>query len=264
MIKSYGLNHPNLGGYNVTLPILYYIYHKQIHSPATAASFANDKQEIKKWLLSAILKKVFGGSSDSTLRTVRSVFTEKKASQKLNAGDRSHLYTPSASDYVILPIKQGLTSFPSVEIKQALGDEWYISDETIAKMITETQKGDRYSLPILSMLYPDYDLTAVEYEQDHLHPMARYQQLPSAFATKENKPLYNSIVNLQLLQKTPNIQKGDKMLKDWIDEQTQGKYKKAFLDEHLIPDVSLEEKDIADFFRKRKDFLVERLQNALE
>jgi len=97
------------------------------------------------------------------------------------------------------------------------------------KLVTETQKGDRYSLPILSLLYPDYDLTAVEYE----------------------------------LQKTPNIQKGDKQLKDWVNEQTQGKDKKTFLDEHLIPDV-LEEKDITDFFNKRKELLVEKLQNALK
>ena len=93
--------------------------------------------------------------------------------------------------------------------------------------------------------------------------MARYQQLPSGFATKENKPLYNSIVNLQLLQKTPNIQKGDKPLKDWVNEQTQGKDKKSFLDEHLIPDV-LDEKDIADFFDKRKELLVEKLQTILK
>lgn len=263
LLKSYGLNHSTLGGYNVTQPILYYLYHRHIQNPATAAAFAKDKQEIKKWLLSAILMKVFGGSSDSTLRTVRSVFTQKKDIQKLNAGDGSPLYSTSASDYVILPMKQEITSFPSGEMKQALGDEWYISDETIAKLVTETQKGDRYSLPILSLLYPDYDLTAVEYEQDHLHPMARYQQLPSGFATKENKPLYNSILNLQLLQKTPNIQKGDKPLKDWVNEQTQGKDKKTFLDEHLIPDV-LEEKDITDFFDKRKELLIEKLQNALK
>ncbi len=93
--------------------------------------------------------------------------------------------------------------------------------------------------------------------------MARYQQLPSRFATKENKPLYNSIVNLQLLQKTPNIQKGDKPLKDWVNEQTHGKDKKSFLDEHLIPDV-LDEKDIADFFDKRKELLVEKLQTILK
>ena len=104
LLKSYGLNHSTLGGYNVTLPILYYLYHRHIQNPATAAAFAKDKQEIKKWLLSAILMKVFGGSSDSTLRTVRSVFTQKKDIQKLNADDGNPLYSTSASDYVILPM----------------------------------------------------------------------------------------------------------------------------------------------------------------
>ena len=106
LLKSYGLNHSTLGGYNVTLPILYYLYHRHIQNPATAAAFAKDKQEIKKWLLSAILMKVFGGSSDSTLRTVRSVFTQKKDIQKLNAGDGNPLYSTSASEIDVLQLGQ--------------------------------------------------------------------------------------------------------------------------------------------------------------
>lgn len=265
LLKSYGLNHSTLGGYNVTLPVLYYIYHSKISNAASAANFENDRKKIKKWLLSAILLKVFSGSSDFTLRIVRSVFTDKVAIQNLNG--RSKLYTPAAttssSGYVILPIKQQLNEFPSDEMNKALGDEWYISDSTLEELITDTQKGERYSLPVLALLYPDYNLTAVEYEQDHLHPMARFKDLPADFATAANKTLYNSIVNLQLLEKTPNIQKSDKKLKEWVDEQTQNGNRKGFLDAHLIPDVSLDEKDIADFFEKRKELLVSKLKESL-
>ena len=268
LMKSYGLSHSTLGGYNVTLPVLYYIYHKSIEKPATSTSFENDKATIKRWILSAILMKLLGGSSDTTLRTIRSVFIDKAQKEECEQKNIPFLYSPSASDTVWLPVKQTVNKFPAEEIKQALADDWYISDEVLGKLLTETQKGDRYSLPILSLLYPNFDLNAVNYEQDHLHPMARYDKMPDSFKVqKENKKLYNSIVNLQLLQKEPNIQKSDKPLKEWVDSKTKD-YSDAdrivFLDNHLIPNnVSLEEADVAKFLEERKNSLIAKLQAIL-
>ena len=268
LLKSYGLSHATLGGYNVTLPILYYIYHRDIKNPSTAAAFSADKQIIKNWLLSAILMKLFSGSSDSTLRSARAAFTERTTKEECELQQLQPLYSISATDSVYLPMKKGITKFPINDIKVNLADGWYISDETIVKLLTETQKGERYSLPILSLLYPDFDLNAVEYEQDHLHPMARIENLPNNFKNnKENKRLYNSILNLQLLQKTPNIQKADKKLEEWVAEMTQGmndKEKKDFLDAHLIPNVNLDEDHIASFFESRKNLLLAKLKEALK
>ncbi len=268
LLKSYGLNHSTLGGYNATLPILYYIYHKGAKNPATAAAFASDKAIIKQWLLSAILMKLFGRSSDSVLATVRSAFTEKKPKDACKKKSLPVLYSVASSDYMNVALREGLVSFPAGEIKTKLGDDWFMSEETVKKLLTETQKGDRYSLPILSLLYPDYDIEAVEYEQDHLHPSARFDKMSVEFkANKENLRLYNSIVNLQLLQKTPNVQKGDISLAAWVDEQTKGKNKsdrEKFFEEHIIPDVSLKEEDVESFFEKRKAMLVERLMKAFD
>ena len=102
----------------------------------------------------------------------------------------------------------------------------------------------------------------------HLHPSARFDKMSVEFkANKENLRLYNSIVNLQLLQKTPNVQKGDISLAAWVDEQTKGKNKsdrEKFFEEHIIPDVSLKEEDVESFFEKRKAMLVERLMKAFD
>ena len=81
-----------------------------------------------------------------------------------------------------------------------------------------------------------------------------------------NKKLYNSVVNLQLLEKETNIQKSDIPLKEWVESQTKGFSdvdKQAFLENRLIPNVSLEEADIAKFFEERKKMLVSKLKTAL-
>ena len=264
LLKSFGLSHSTLGSYNATLPVLYYIYHKQIKNPATAVSFKDNKSIIKNWLLSAILMKLLGGSSDTTLRTIRSAFIEKCSKKKCDDNGIDYLYPTTDTDDVLLPMGRAVNGFPADDIKRLLADDWYISEESLRKLLNTTHKGDRYSLPILSLLYPDCDLNGLNYEQDHLHPMARYDMMPDDFkADKGNKKRYDSIVNLQLLQKEINIQKGDKELKVWVDEQTKDKDKKGFLECHLIPDMSLDEADIDYFLNERETLLVKKLKKAL-
>ena len=267
MMKSFGLSHSSLGGYNVTLPVLYYIYHRQIKRPATTPAFADDRASIKRWILSAILMKIFSSSSDATLRSIRSVFIEKAQRAACEDENKPFLYSSIASESVWLPIRQDVSIFPTQEIKNKLADDWYMSEESIGKLLTDTQKGDRYSLPILALLYPSFDLNAVSYEQDHLHPWNRYEQMPNDFkANRENKKLYNSVVNLQLLQKESNIQKSDTPLVEWVENQTKGcdnAGRQAFLDGHIIPDVSLQEKDVTDFFKARLQLLIGKLKEGL-
>lgn len=267
MMKSFGLSHSSLGGYNVTLPVLYYIYHRQIKRPATTPAFADDRASIKRWILSAILMKIFSSSSDATLRSIRSVFIEKAQRAACEDENKPFLYSSIASESVWLPIRQDVSIFPAQEIKNKLADDWYMSEESIGKLLTDTQKGDRYSLPILALLYPSFDLNAVIYEQDHLHPWNRYEQMPDDYkANKENKKLYNSVVNLQLLQKESNIQKSDTPLVEWVEKLTKGcdtAGRQAFLECHIIPDVSLQEKDVAEFFKARQQLLIDKLKKEL-
>ena len=267
MMKSFGLSHSSLGGYNVTLPVLYYIYHRQIKRPATTPAFADDRASIKRWILSAILMKIFSSSSDATLRSIRSVFIEKAQRAACEDENKPFLYSSIASESVWLPIRQDVSIFPAQEIKNKLADDWYMSEESIGKLLTDTQKGDRYSLPILALLYPSFDLNAVIYEQDHLHPWNRYEQMPDDYkANKENKKLYNSVVNLQLLQKESNIQKSDTPLVEWVEKLTKGcdtAGRQAFLECHIIPDVSLLEKDVAEFFKARQQLLIDKLKKEL-
>ena len=264
LLKSFGLSHSTLGSYNATLPVLYYIYHKNINNPASSVSFNKDKAIIRKWLFSAILMKLLGGSSDTTLRVIRSAFVEKSSKKECDDNGLHYLYPTTDSDVVLLPMKNTITEFPADTIKQQLADDWYISEDTLCNLLNSTHKGDRYSLTILSLLYPGYDLSTQSYEQDHLHPMARYAQMPDAFrANKDNKKRYDSIVNLQLLPKGQNAQKGDTPLKDWVENQSKDKNRQQFLDDLLIPNVSLDEADIEKFLEERETLLINQLTKVL-
>ena len=193
------------------------------------------------------------------------MFTERTTREECQNNGKTFLYSSSSLKYVSL--KENIAEFPAEELKKALDEDWIITDEYLQKLLVETKKGSRYSLPILSLLYPNYNMN-IDFEQDHLHCINHYDKLANEFKDdKDNEKLYDSIVNLQLLTKSDNTSKGDKELKKWIEEQTK-EYsvteKNEFLDKHLIPqDVSFDEKDVEVFFKKRKELLVKKLKEVL-
>ena len=254
LMKHFGLNELSLSGNNVTLPILYYIYHKEIKNITSAKKHSKNRKVIKQWVLSAILLKIFSKSSDNTLKTIRSVFITENSSES----EKPEILYKSLNTYAL---KKNINIFPAKEIKGKLAEDWYISKEIISKRLTETQCGDRYSLPILSLLYPDHKIGQIDFEQDHLHPIAR---MPKSIKNNpEDKKLYNSIINLQLLPKSDNTSKNNQSLEDWVSANTKTIGRRKFLKEHLIPDVSLAEKDILKFFEKRKNLLIKQLSKRI-
>jgi len=190
--------------------------------------------------------RIFAHSSDSVLSKIRSAFTDAFPS---TAGQ---LDSSFEEEY----IKADINNYPADTIIEKLGDDWYISETKIEELITTTQKGERYSLPLLSLLFPDYNINGVNFEQDHLHPMNR---IPEDYRKdRDKKKLYNSIVNLHLLEKGKNVQKSDKPLKSWVDEICKNysvEEKNRFFAAHYIPNDSLDEKDIDKFFTERKIYL---------
>ena len=242
LLQSFGLNHASIGGYNVTLPILYYVYHNGIKDPANSVNFTNEKPIIKKWILSAILIRIFAHSSDSMLTKIR------------------HAFTNDINQYFI---DKAVTAFPEADIKKRLSDDWYISEDKIRELLRSTKKGERYSIPLLSLLFPNANIHQTAFEQDHLHPMARYQQMPLRFTqNKDNKKLYDSIVNLHLLEKSKNAQKNDAELKNWVIQETKSlsqMQKQVWLKEHFLDGLSLDEKDIEQFLKDRENKLTQYL-----
>lgn len=242
-LRSFGLSAFSLTSNNATLPVLYYIYHKGIYEDfANKVGYADDRKEIKRWLLSSILRKTFGGQSDSTLQQTRRAFTEDISKSYIEVG------------YV----------FDGKKIDACIRNMTVI-DEEFMDGILSTQKDNCYAFPILSLLYPYLDYKDNDFHKDHLHAEDLYGELSEELREKYPFKVYNSILNLQMLDKNENESKGKKPLSEWVEKSCDSQdTRQRFLESHLIPDVDLSLSNFDEFIERRRALLKERLVSIFE
>ena len=242
LLKTFGLNHYTLTSNNATLPVLYYIYHKNIYTNfATKTEYKKEREIIRKWLFTIIIRKIFSSSSDFVLTQTRRAFTNDIEKQKISE----------------------LISFPNEKINgeiRKLGD---IGDEFIEELL-QTQKDNRYAFSILALLYPNMDYKNNNFNKDHMHPAASYEELPQETKDELGLQCYNSILNLQMLDEYENKSKQDKPLIEWVQQETKNCNKKLFMESHIIPqNVSLELSHFSEFVSERKKLLIRKLKELL-
>jgi uncharacterized protein with ParB-like and HNH nuclease domain len=242
LLKTFGLNHYTLTSNNATLPVLYYIYHRNIYTNfATKTEHKRDREIIRKWLFTIIIRKIFGSSSDSVLTQTRRAFTNDIEKQKTGE----------------------LISFPKENINSEIRKLGDIGDDFIEELLW-TQKDDRYAFSILALLYPDMDYKNNNFNKDHMHPAASYEKIPQEAKNELGWLCYNSILNLQMLDENENKSKQDKSLIKWVEQETKNCDKKRFLENHIIPqDVSLELSHFSIFVLERKKILITKLKELL-
>lgn len=243
LFRSFGLTSFTLTSNNATLPVLYYLYHSGNYNDYTnRVQFKDERAEIKKWLFSAILRKVFGATSDSVLTQTRKAFTDDISDKFI---DENYVFS---SNLIYFNIKNIGT----------------VDDEIIENLLG-VQKDNCYAFPILSLLYPHLDYKNNDFHKDHLHVDDLYNTLSEDIKSKHLYKEYNSIVNLQMLDKNENESKGKKSLKDWVDESClDTDTKERFFVAHLIPDVNLSLSNIDEFLNERKKLLIKKLLNKLK
>ena len=240
LLRSFGFNDLHLISKNAVLPIVYYLYHKDIYKDfMNRKQYKSERETIKKWLYLVLLKQVFGSSSDTRLTQIRQAFTDNIEKAPLNAG---------------------VDSFP-IEFKALKNFSLYVDDEFIEELL-QTQKEDKYSFLILSMLYPNLYYKSNSFHKDHLHPVSQFDELSEPDREHYNWEDYNSICNLQLLDANENTSKKHTPLEKWVKENAK-KDRKLFLDNHLIPNVDLSINNFGKFFKKRKAILIKKLKNLL-
>lgn len=241
LAKSFGLTDYTLTSYNATLPILYYLYHKDIYENFTTKKcYETEREAIRSWLFSILLRKTFGSQGDSVLTQARRAFTNDIEKELIIS----------------------LDEFPVKEINTEIKKLTDVGDDFIEELLL-TQKDSRYSFPILAMLYPDMDYKNNNFHQDHLHPASTYDQLKQEDKDKYGWHVYNSILNLQMLDSNENMSKNAMSLESWIAEQTKNKDKDRFIESHLIPNVDYSLGNFDDFIIERKKILIEKLKNIL-
>ena len=241
LLKKWGFNDSSLRAKNAIIPIVYYLYHKNLENEILKDyMYQEEKKAMRKWLCISLLKGVFGGYSDSVLSSIRKVL-------KANINDN------------LFPFEQIKAEFASNDAKSLS-----LSNEVIEDIL-KTPKDASNCYVILALLYSHLHYDTVLYHKDHLHPASKFAKLKetdlpdsSKYQFYKNPENWNSILNLQLLSSSTNESKSDEDLKDWVKE------KKIDLKSQLIPEgVSLEFDEFETFIEKRKDLLTTTIKSII-
>lgn len=252
LAKNFGFTDYTLTSKNSLLPIIYYLYHKNIYNGfVDRKQYQTDREKIKKWLHIVLVKRVFGSSTDAVLSQIRNAFTD---------------------DFNTIKIKDKISDFPVILISKKIKKDISISEEFIEELLC-SQKDDKYTFSILSLLYPNLDYKNNNFHKDHLHPIVKFKdknidKLNIDTEIKDgyflNSYVNNGIYNLQMLDANENMSKNDKNLAEWIDHEIKGRDRKQFLDNHLIPDVDFSFENFHLFIDEREKLLINKLKDVLK
>jgi len=232
LVSKYGFNSKNIVAPLSLLPIAFFLMKKENIS-FDKSSEMNDvliQVGIRKWLIFAILKNAFGGSSDTKLKNIRDILIE----------------VPSYD------------TFPMKEINEELGIEAKFSDAEIEDILTYNYQG-RYTYLVLSLLYPDRDWKDMIFHEDHIYPQSEFQvrKLRNRGYDEQKiqryRTYYNTVLNLQLITDSENLSKSATPFEEWVATRDED-----FKRRNHIPEMQSYDFDsFENFIQLRKRILVD-------
>ncbi len=236
LINKFGFNDKNIVSAGALLPISYYLFklNKKNFVNSSNKDDVLNQNIIQKWLILVLLKNAFGGSSDTTLKDMRSEINNQKS----------------------------YDLFPFEDLTKKLEITKTFSDDDLERLLNISYKS-KYSFLTLSLLYPDRDWKDKNYQEDHIFPKSEFSQTKlKARGFDESKinsyrNYYNTIGNLQLLTDSENLEKKSKDFEDWINTRD-----KNFKSRHIIPEIkSYEFEHFLEFVEERRKIINEKLKS---
>jgi hypothetical protein len=232
------LNSKNLPSAIALLPIALYLAKlgKKNFVESTQQSDVKNQLLIQKWIAIVLLKKAFGGSSDTTLKNLQDVLNEQT----------------------------DISIFPYEAINKKLNIEPSFSDTEIENLLA-TKYSSEYSYLILSLLYPDRDWKDNIYHEDHIFPKSEFTTRSltnrgyDLAKVTEYQNHFNTIANLQLLTDKENLQKNADPFDKWFLNRDRN-----FKDRHSIPEIdSYEFDNFLKFIEERRSIISSKLKNIV-
>lgn len=236
VLNDFGFNSENILSYVAVSPMVYYLY-------KGGKLDANSKSELRKYIVIAQVKQIFGTASNSALTSIR---------EALKAAPTD--------------------SFSMANLKNVrfTGDRnlRYTADEIDAMF--DTYEIGAYTFMILSLLYPNLKYSQKGFHQDHMHPHSSFEEdkiknLVMADgntlddSTKEEwKRRRNTLANLQLLEGRENESKNATPLIDWL--QVKENIENA---KYLPTDISYELSNFDEFMEQRQKLMSDALKGIL-
>lgn len=241
LISNFGFNRDNLSASLAIIPIAYFVYKQGVPKKVlTGSEYNDDREKMRKWLVSSLLRRVFSFTADGVLKPIREI------------------------------IKQKSDTFPLdriVDRFKGSNRDLTFSKDTIQNLLNiKYGQGDEFL--ILSIVYPWMDLSN-KFSIDHIFPKSKFSRsYLRGLGMNEDRIKYytenvNTLANLQLLDSIANISKNDKDFDDWLNTTypTQNE-KDSFCKKNYIPECSLDFLNFEEFISKRRKLLEQALYNA--
>ncbi len=236
LLNEFGFNSENMISYVAVSPMVYYRYKGGNYD-------SNSKAELRKYIVIAQVKQIFGTASNAALTSIREAlktastnsFSMKNFNGVRFTGDRSLRYTAEEID--------------------ALFDTYEIG---------------AYTFMLLSLLYSNLKFSQKKFHQDHMHPHTGFEEkkIKSLILsdgtvigedTKEDwRRRRNTLANLQLLEGRENEVKNATPLVEWLKVAENRENVK-----YLPAGISYELSNFEEFMEKRQELMSEALKNKL-
>lgn len=244
LLESFGFNRSVLTSQNAIIVIAYYFMKIGDNSETS-------KQGIKKYLLHALLKNVYGGQGDQIIASFRNALRTSSVDEV--SGKKSyHLKQKEFPIETFLNLK--LTANKTLKI----------TEEDIEDFMYHKKGANSFF--VLSLLYPNLRFNQVYFHQDHIHPNTRFSnsELKDEGILQEKwekwQNIKDTVPNLQLMEGRENSSKNATLFKEWF-EGTDGSGKKnvsdpiKFKEDNFIPNTEFDFNNFEKFYSKRKELM---------
>lgn len=235
LLCEFGFNAENLASYVAAMPIVYYRFY--------GGSFdSKSKEELKKYIVVAQLKQVFGASNNSALQSIRERLKD------------------------IPGIPFSLSTLQGIHFS---GDRNLCYTQEEIDALFDREIGP-YTFMVLSLLYPNLKYSQKRFHQDHMHPYAGFTTnqlkkvtLPDGSTLDEDKindwqHRRNTLANLQLIEGRENEQKNKTPLVDWLKSPENAQNVR-----YLPVGISYDLENFEEFMEKRQELMVKELKRIL-
>ncbi|KQW43162.1 MULTISPECIES: DUF262 domain-containing protein [unclassified Ensifer] len=214
LVNSFGIDRENLTSLNALLPIAYYLHKLDLDLlSATTPFYVTNVERVRRWLVAALLCRVFGGTSDSTIGAAKNTIASA---------------LPSSKNFPLTHL--------NISLSRQIRRPSYITGETL-EGVMGLQYGSKQMFLLLSLLYDNKSWGTTAHHIDHIFPQSRVDR---KHLMRNNIPMSkieqlsscaNRVGNLQLLVSAENLEKNNATFEDWIRTRDH-----TFLAKHLIPE----------------------------
>lgn len=255
LLVDFGFSHDNFTAYYIIIPVTYYLYKSQ---KRLIDLDETDKETIRMFLITGMVKKIFSSSVESGLTNILNKLRHS------NLDGHMELCCSKYFDF---------DSLKHLEFQE----KTLCIEESDIDEILNLKKGP-LTFMILSLLYPGLKLGEIKWHQDHIHPKYAFERkrLLKYFAErglqlddntmKEWAIKSNTLVNLQLLTGKQNQEKSKTPLAKWITDQFPEEDKRnRYCEEQYIDVITgFELENFDTYYTKRRENLKKKLMDIFK